>query len=117
MDAGRVTAAQPVPAYAARRGNLLLLAVEPLASEALLLRNAFDKQFSLVLTDSAADGLLAAGEFHPDVVLAAARLCDISSEQLVSTLQRRRPVSVIIGAGPDDGPVAEAAMRAGTDDH
>jgi len=95
------------------RAHLLLLAVEPEASEALRLKTAFDKHFSLVLADNAADALLAAGEFHPDVVLAAASLGDISSERLVGALQRHRRVSVIIGAGPDEGLAAAAAMRAG----
>lgn len=99
--------------YPGRSLRLLLLVVEPQESEALTLKNAFDKHFSVVVVDSAADALLAAGEFHPDVVLAAAQLNDISSERLVSTLQRHRPLSIIIGAGPDDGPAAAAAMRAG----
>jgi len=113
VDMRAMSSPSPVHSYGGGRGHLLLLAVEPQASEALTLRNALEKQFSLVLADSAADGLLAAGELHPDVVLAAAQLRDISSEHLVSALRRHRPVSVIIGAGPDDGPVAEAAMRAG----
>jgi DNA-binding response OmpR family regulator len=99
--------------YSARRTQLLLLVVEPEAAEASLLKTAFDKHFSVVLAETAADALLSAGEFHPDVVLAAAQLDDISSERLVSTLRRHRPLSIIIGMGPDDGPVAEAAMRAG----
>ena len=99
--------------YLGRSGKLLLLVVEPQPAEALSLKNAFAKQFSLILADNAADGLLAAGEFHPDVVLAAADLHDITSESLVSTLRRHSPVSVVIGAGPDDGPAAAAAMRAG----
>lgn len=108
-------AALPLAAdsYSGRRTQLLLLVVEPEAIEGSTLKTAFDKHFSVVLADSAADALLSAGEFHPDVVLAAARLTDISSERLVSTLRRHRPLSIIIGMGPDDGAVAEAAMRAG----
>lgn len=105
--------ASPVESYYGRRRHLLLLVVEPEASEALVLKKAFDQPFSLVLVDTAADGLLAAGEFHPDVVLAAAGLPDISSERLIITLRRHRPVAVIVGVGPDDGPAAAAAMRAG----
>lgn len=96
-----------------RRTRLLLLVVEPHTSQARALKKALDKQFSLVLAENAADALLAAGEFHPDVVLAAADLHDITSECLVSALRRHRPVSVIIGARPEDGPAAAAAMRAG----
>ena len=90
-----------------------MLVVEPEAAQAATLKTAFDKHFSVVLADTAADALLSAGEYHPDVVLAAAQLSDISSERLVSTLRRHRPVSIIIGMGPNDGPPAAAAMRAG----
>ncbi|MGI8626762.1 MAG: response regulator transcription factor [Geodermatophilaceae bacterium] len=103
----------PGDVYAGRLTPLLLLVVEPEQHQARTLKAAFDKHFSVVLTDCAAEALLSAGEFHPDVVLAAARLNDISSEQLVSTLRRHRPLSIIIGMGVDDGEVAEAAMRAG----
>jgi len=103
----------PGDVYVGRLTPLLLLVVEPEEGQAQTLKAAFDKHFSLVLADSAADALLSAGEFHPDVVLAAAQLGDISSERLVSTLRRHRPLSIIIGMGVDDGPVAEAAMRAG----
>ncbi|MDQ4037781.1 MAG: response regulator transcription factor [Actinomycetota bacterium] len=114
MVAGQ--AASPAPsaeAYFGRLTPLLLLVVEPEDREARTLKAAFDKHFSVVLADSAAEALLAAGEFHPDVVLAAARLNDISSEHLVSTLRRHRALSIIIGRGVDDREIAEAAMRAG----
>ncbi len=104
---------QPQEPRLARNTQLVLLVIEPRAAQAKDLAEAFNKQFSLVLVDNAADGLLAAGEFHPDVVLAAADLEGIPSQSLVSTLRRRRPISVIIGAGPDDGPAAAAAMQAG----
>lgn len=114
MVASRATSpALPGNSYLSARAQLLLLVVEPQGSEALRLKASLGKQFSLVLTDNAAEALLAAGEFHPDVVLAAAQLHDISSERLVSTLRRHRPLSVIIGAGPQDGEAAAAAMRAG----
>lgn len=103
----------PTDPYSGRRTQLLLLVVEPQATEASALKTAFDKHFTVVLVDNAADALLSAGEYHPDVVLAAAQLNDISSERLVSTLRRQRPLAIIIGMGPDDEPVAEAAMRAG----
>jgi len=114
MVAGRVSAPAPPGEFnLGRLTPLLLLVVEPEEHQALTLKAAFNKDFSVVLADSAADALLSAGEFHPDVVLAAAQLSDISSERLVSTLRRHRPLSIIIGMGPDDGQVAEAAMRAG----
>ncbi len=103
----------PAGAYSGRRSQLLLLVVEPETAQAHQLKNAFGKQFILVSADNAADALLAAGEFHPDVVLAAAQLSDISSAHLVGTLRRHRSLSVIIGAGPDDHVAAAAAMRAG----
>jgi len=103
----------PGDVYVGRLTPLLLLVVEPDEGQAQTLKAAFDKHFSLVLADSAADALLSAGEFHPDVVLAAAQLSDISSERLVSTLRRHRALSIIIGMGADDAAVAEAAMRAG----
>ncbi len=108
-----VSPALPENSYLGTGAALLLLVVEPQASVAAALKTALGKHFSLVLVDSAADALLAAGEFHPDVVLAAAQLSDISSEHLVSTLRRHRPLAVIIGAGPDDDAAAAAAMRAG----
>ncbi len=114
MVAGRTTSpALSENAYLGRRVRLLLLVVEPQAAQAQTLKNTFDKQFNLVLAMNAADGLLAAGEYQPDVVLAAADLDDIPSASLVSTLRRHRPLSVIIGAGPQDGVAAAAAMQAG----
>lgn len=114
MVTGRADSpARSEESYVGSRGHLVLLAVEPESSEALVLKDAFAKTFGLVLADNAADALLAAGEFHPDVVLAAAQLTDISSERLVATLRRHSPISVIIGAGPEDGAAATAAMRAG----
>lgn len=92
---------------------MLVLAVDPEKSEAVALKSALDKRFSVVLADCAAEALLSAGEFRPDVVVCAAQLPDISSARLVDTLHRHRPLSIIIGAGPDDGPAAAAAMKAG----
>lgn len=111
--AGAAPPALPVVPHFGQRTQPLLLVVEPEAAAAALLKDAFHKPFSVVVADNAAEALLAAGEFHPDVVLAAAQLSYISSEHLVSTLLRHSPLSIIIGAGPGDGPVAAAAMRAG----
>jgi len=114
MVAGEATSpATPENYQLTRRGRLILLVIEPQAAQTQTLKHAFDKQFSLVLADNAADALLAAGEFHPDVVLAAADLPDMTSERLVNALRRHRSVSVIIATGPADGPAAAAAMQAG----
>ncbi len=110
---GAASPASRMPSHLGGSPRLLLLVVEPQAAQALALENALDRQVSVLVAESAADALLSAGEFRPDVVLAAAQLPDISSAQLVSTLHRHRPLSIIIGAGPDDGPAAAEAMRAG----
>ncbi len=113
VTARAASSGSPAEAQVGRGTQLILLVIEPRAAQARVLEDAFGGQFSLVLVDNAADGLLAAGEFHPDVVLAAADLDGIPTESLVRTLRRRRPVSVIIGAGPGDGPAAAASMQAG----
>lgn len=114
MIAGRVTS-PPTPAgsYLGRGGQLLLLVIEPLPEEAARLQRSLHRQFNIVLANTAAEGLLSAGEFHPDVVLTAAQLPDISSEHLVRTLQRHRRMPVIIGAGTADRDTAAVAMRVG----
>lgn len=106
------TVPAPVP-YQRNRAQLLLLMVEPVAEQLQILETAFARQFTVVATDNTADALLAAGHYQPDVVLAAARLGEISCECLVSTLGRHRRLPIVVGMGADDGELAAAAMRAG----
>lgn len=68
MVAGRPVPADSPTASYHWGAQLLLLVVEPQASQARTLVEAFDGHFSLVVAESGADALLAAGDFHPDVV-------------------------------------------------
>lgn len=113
VAAGHTASTSPAMLFPRRRNECLLLVIEPQAAVALTLQKSQGKQFGLFLADNAVDGLLAAGEYQPDVVLTAACLCDISCERLVSALRRHRSVPVIVAQGPGDGSAARAAIRAG----